>query len=207
MLLYNMNISSKLTKIAIIGVVLIGLLLTLYLQHKQIQSLQKSYSIAVNNEKAASKQNRVFQLRVDQLQYFGDSITLKLDSVRKALKIKDKAIQSMQYIQESITKPNADIILFHDTIFIKDLKIDTMIGDQFYSLKLYLAYPDTLMAKPAFINEKYIFVSSKKETIDPPKKFFLLRWFQKKQIILTVDIIDKNPYVENKNQRLIEIIK
>lgn len=48
---------------------------------------------------------------------------------------------------------------------------------------------------------------SKKETIDPPKKFFLCRWFQKKQTILEVKIVEKSPYIEQKESRFIEIIK
>jgi cell division protein FtsQ len=51
--------------------------------------------------------------------------------------------------------------------------------------------------EPYFKSEKHIIVSSKKETVNPPKKFFLFRWFQKKQIVLHIDVIEKNPYVEN----------
>ena len=50
-------------------------------------------------------------------------------------------------------------------------------------------------------------VNKKKETINPPKKFFLFRWFQRKHTILEVNMVEKNPYIENKNNRFIEIIK
>ena len=50
-------------------------------------------------------------------------------------------------------------------------------------------------------------VDYKKETINPPKKCWLLRLFQKKHTILEVNVIEKNPYSENKQQRFIEIIE
>lgn len=194
-------------KYVILGVVLTGLLLIVLIQHKQISTLQNSYSIAVNNEKASFKQSQAYKFTIDQLRYFNDSINSKLDSTRKALKIKDKSIQSMQYIHEDIGKPTADTIHFHDTLFTKNLRLDTIVGDAYYSLRIHMSYPDTLLVKPYFINEKMLFVSSKKETIDPPKKFFILRWFQRKHIILTVDIKDSSPYVSNKEQRYIQILK
>ena len=60
---------------------------------------------------------------------------------------------------------------------------------------------------PTFKSEKYIVVSNKKETINPPKKFFLWRWFQKKHIVANIDVIEKSPYIDNKKYRYIEIIK
>ena len=47
----------------------------------------------------------------------------------------------------------------------------------------------------------------KKETVNPPKKFFLFRWFQKKHKIIQVDVIEKNPYVQNEVSRYIEIVR
>jgi hypothetical protein len=61
--------------------------------------------------------------------------------------------------------------------------------------------------KPYFKSEKHIIVSSKKETVDPPKKFFLFRWFQKKMIVVHIDVVEKNPYVENESSRYVEVIR
>ena len=57
------------------------------------------------------------------------------------------------------------------------------------------------------MSEKHIIVSSKKETVDPPKKFFLLRWLQRKHLVLHINVIEKNPYVDEESSRYVEIIK
>ena len=99
-------------------------------------------------------------------------------------------------------------IIAPDTIF-KDVEfaLDTVLQDQWYKLQLGLRYPAQIAATPEFKSEKHIVVSSKRETVNPPKKFFLFRWFQKKHTVLNVDVVEKSPYVENQTSRYIEIIK
>ena len=46
----------------------------------------------------------------------------------------------------------------------------------------------------------------RKETIDPPKKNWLLRLFQKKHRVAEVEVVEKNPYINSEKQRFIEII-
>jgi hypothetical protein len=57
------------------------------------------------------------------------------------------------------------------------------------------------------VSKKHIAVSTRRETVNPPKKFFLLRWFQKRHTVLNVDVIEKNPYVEGQTSKYVEIIK
>ena len=85
--------------------------------------------------------------------------------------------------------------------------IDTIIGDKFYTLNLHLTYPNKVATKVSFNNEKMVFVSLKKETVNPPYKFFIARWFQKKQNVAIVDIYDSNPYLIKGNSRFIQIVK
>ena len=85
--------------------------------------------------------------------------------------------------------------------------MDTTIKDEWYQLNLGLRYPNTIITNPSFISEKYIVLNYKKETINPPKKCAIARWFQKKHKVVEVNIIEKNPYIENKQQKFIEIIK
>ena len=87
------------------------------------------------------------------------------------------------------------------------MAIDTLIGDGWYTLKLGLKYPSMIAVEPYFKSEKHIVVSSKKETVNPPKKFFLFRWFQKRHIVLHIDVVEKNPYVGNETSKYVEIIK
>lgn len=177
------------------------------------QNLKEELSISISNEKAfiaenssLKEENRVFKFTVEQLNYYNDSILQKMNDVRKELKIKDKDLKQMQYLLSEATKK--DTIVFRDTLFREPtLDIDTLVGDKWYQMRLGLKYPSTITTDPKFVSEKYIMVDYKKETINPPKKCWLLRLFQKKHTILEVNVVEKNPYIENKNSRFIEIIK
>lgn len=176
-------------------------------------TLKKELDLAASNEKAyiqenigLKNQNRVFQLTIEQLEYFQDSLITKMDNTRKELNIKNKELKNLQYLLTEASKN--DTIIFRDTIF-KDttLCVDTIIGDEWYKVCLGLQYPNIIITEPIFKSEKYIVTSTKKETIKPPKKCKFLRWFQKKHKVLEVNIVEKSPYIENKKQRFIEIIK
>lgn len=177
------------------------------------RELKKDLSTATANIKAYSDENsslknsaRVFQLTVEQLSYYNDSILQKMNEVRKELEIKDKNLKAMQYMLSEASK--TDTIEFRDTIFREPaLHIDTLLGDKWYQMGLELKYPSTIITTPKFISEKYIIVNYKKETINPPKKCWLLRLFQKKHKVVEVNVVEKNPYIENKQQRFIEIIE
>lgn len=176
------------------------------------QSKSKEYDTAIANVKAYDSyqtgelSNKALQLKVEQLEYFNDSILRSLDSTRKELGIKDKNLKALLYIKSSITK--ADTITLVDTIF-KDtaLDIDTACGDAWYRTRVELKYPNFIAVTPFFISKKSVVVSLRKETVNPPKKFWLFRWFQKKHKVVIVDITEENPYVEDEESRYVEIIK
>ena len=162
----------------------------------------KNYDSQLGYER---KKNNAFQLTVDQMKYFNDSIMKALDETRKELGIKDKNLKALQHVSSVFTK--TDTIYHRDTLFKDPVDIDTLLTDGWYSLRLGLKYPSMIAVKPYFKSEKHIIVSSKKETVNPPKKFFLFRWLQKKHRVVHIDVIEKNPYVECDNSRYIEIIK
>ena len=162
----------------------------------------KNYDSQLGYER---KKSVAFQLTVDQLKYFNDSIMKALDDTRKELGIKDKNLKALQHVSSGFTR--TDTIYHRDTLFRDPVDIDTLLTDGWYSLRLGLKYPSMIAVKPYFKSEKHIIVSSKKETVNPPKKFFLFRWLQKKMTVVHVDVIEKNPYVECDNSRYIEIIK
>ena len=177
-------------------------------------SADKKWKEAVENAKAYSElfsnsenKNRAFKLTIDQLKNSNDSIFKQLNEARKELKVKDSKLKSLQYVSSSFSKVDT-ITLKGDTIF-KDshIDIDTLLSDEWYSVKVGLKYPSTVSVEPTFKSIKYIVVSAKKETVNSPKRFFLFRWFQKKQIRLNVDVVEKNPYVQNQDNRFVEIVK
>ena len=198
-----------------IGIVILVSLLaistcTLYTNN---QKLKEEISISMSNQKAfiaenssLKEENRVFKFTIEQLNHYNDSILQRMNEVRKELKIKDKDLKQMQYLLSEAQKK--DTIVFRDTFFREPtLKIDTLLGDRWYQMKLELRYPSTIITEPKFVSEKYVIVDYKKETINPPKKCAIARWFQKKHKVVEVEVVEKNPYIENKQQRFIEIVK
>lgn len=195
------------------AVLIVSLSVISYILYTENQDLKEELSTSVSNQKAfiaenssLKEENRVFKFTVEQLNYYNDSILQKMNNVRKELSIKDKDLRQMQYLLSEATKK--DTIVFRDTLFREPtLDIDTLVGDKWYQMKLGLKYPGTITTDPKFVSEKYIITSLKKETVNPPKKCWLLRLFQKKHKVVEVNVVEKNPYIENRQQRFIEIIE
>lgn len=175
--------------------------------------LKSNYNTAVINNKAFisqldknQKEKIVFQTTIEQLHLFNDSITEKLLETQKQLKIKDKEIKQLAYISSVIEK--TDTIIFRDTIFKdKSIKIDTTIGDKWVTNNLHLQYPNTISIDTKVNSEKNVLIYAKKETVNPPKKFFLFRLFQKKHTIIKAIVNEENPYIINENNTFYQIIK
>lgn len=198
----------------LIGVILLVVtMIALYFTLKSKKETEKRWKEAIANVKSydnlfnGSKNNDIaFLLTIDQLKYSNDSIFQELNEVRRELKIKDSKLKSLQYISSNFTK--SDTIILKDTVF-KDerIDIDTLLSDEWYSINVGLRYPSSITVTPKFRSEKAVIVSAKKETVNPPKRLFLFRWFQKKHIVLHVNVIEKNPYIEDQDNRYVEIIK
>ena len=198
-----------------IGVIVLTSLLAVstYILYNRNQDLKDEISVSMSNQKAfiaenssLKEENRVFKFTVEQLNYYNDSILQKMNNIRKELKIKDKNLKQLQYLLSVSTKK--DTVLFTDTIFRdKSLALDTIIGDKWYNIRLGLKYPNLIYTEPTFTSEKYIIVNKKKETVNPPKKFFLFRWFQRKHWVMEVHIKEKNPYIKETNNKFVEIIE
>ena len=173
-------------------------------------SLNKQLEVASANEKAFAYQldktkgeNYVFQLKIDQLELFNDSIADKLKKVQNENKIKDSKIQEFQYLLTDFNKK--DTVYLSDTIFLDpDFVMDTTIGDKWMNTELHLQYPNQICVSPNVRSEKEVLIYNKRETVDPPKKFFLCRWFQKKHTVIKVIVNEENPYIENQESIFIK---
>ena len=198
---------------AVVVILIVLLAVTTYIYHGINKTLEEELAVSASNQKAfilenssLKEENRVFKFTIEQLNYYNDSILQKMNDVRKELKIKGGNLNQIHYLLSEASRN--DTIVFRDTLFREPaLDIDTLIGDEWYQIRLGLKYPSTITTDPKFISEKYIIVESKKETVKPPKKCWLLRLFQKKHKVSVVNIVEKNPYIEDKQQRFIEIIK
>lgn len=191
------------------------LVLAIIFMTNKIRNLNIALDNSINNEKAYAAENswlkesnkesnRVFKLSIEQLEYFRDSLMLKMKKVANENKVKDNKIKALQYQLEHFSKK--DTIVIRDTIFREPgFVLDTCIVDKWNRSCLHLSYPGTIALSNEYNNEKYITLSSHKEPIKP-RKWFLPRWFTRKHTVIEVIIIDQNPYVTTPKQRYIEII-
>ena len=202
-----------LTLLVIVALALAGLIAFLL---RQNAVLKEEWSTAVNNFKvyellatsrldSAKARNYQLEYTKQQLEYSNDSIIQNLNQLRKELKIKDKQLKELQYIGTETHK--RDSVFFTDTIFMDGVSVDTTIADEWRVLKLRLNYPSTIDVDTKFTNKLSVVVSAEKQTINPPSKIFFIRWFQRKQILTKIDVVDENPYSTIKEQRFVEIVK
>ena len=196
----------------VVMVVIIGLVTTIAILGKKLSNLESAYSYASANEKALLLKNdsnkneiRSLQLTVEQLDYFNDSILDKLKETQAKLKIKDKNLKELQYLKTIAER--TDTVRLVDTIFVEGACVDTVVGDEWVKTNLEMCYPNKIVLTPTVTSEKIVIAHLKKETVNPPKKCWLARLFQKKHKVIVVEIEEKNPYMTTTEYKHIEIVK
>lgn len=192
---------------------IISLIVASFHYYKQSEKYKQLYDVELQNVRAYQADNsslnnekRQFLYTIDALKYSLDSVDQKLLQATKELKIKDKNIKQLQYQKNIITRADT-IKIKGDTIFRDIEPIDTTVGDKWYNLNLQLRFPSTIVVNPTFMSEQYVVTHVKKEYVNKPSKWFFIRWFQKKHTVVEIDILERNPYIQNKEFKQIEIIK
>ncbi len=178
----------------------------------QSKNFLEDYQIAVQNNKAyesqiglIKEQNNVFMFTVEQLRYTNDSTIKELDSLRKQLKIKDAKIKQMGKVKEKVFIH--DTLNVYDTIFNDaNFKLDTCIGDEWYSQCLHLEYPNNIESNIDINTDLNCFIYAKRETINPPCKTWLGRLFQRKHTVINVTVQENNPYADVKEVKFVKIL-
>lgn len=192
-------------------IIVIGVIVTIVALSARINYLNQELDLATNNVKAYASENSklknrnlVFELTLEQMEYYNDSLLHQMKKVANDNGIKDKQIRSLQYQLEHFYK--RDTLIIRDTIF-KDptFYLDTCIQDKWSKTQLILKYPGNIGIKNTYYNNKYIIVDSHKESIKE-RKWFLPRWFTRKHIVAEITVIDENPYVSTPKQRFVQII-
>lgn len=192
--------------------ILLGLIILLlisgvfiYITIKSNIKLKENWSQSENNYKASNRKNIAYQLTIEQMKLSSDSDDIRLLEFKNRLKLKDSKISALMSITENSRK--TDTINSTDTLFVKNLKLDTIVGDKWIKNRLQLQYPGRIIITDSILNIKNIVWVIKRETIDPPKKFFLCRWFQPKHTLIEITIEDLNPYFKTKQFKYNTIIK
>lgn len=193
----------------VIIAILAGLVVYLWSTKSNYKDL---YNTAASNNKAYQEQieglnesNKAFQFTIDQLKQLNDSSVKSLDSMRKELKIKDRKILQMQKTKE--------YVYVHDSIkvidtFVKEpnFVFDTCLQDRWHKNCIYIAYPNEIGMSTEVYLEQDCFLYKKRETVNPPKKTWLGRLFQKKHDVYQVIVYEHNPYSTIKENKFIKIL-
>lgn len=201
----------KYLKTALIALmVVVGVIF--FVQKNTIAKYKKLYNKELQNVKAYRASNSDLQdqlleyhMTIDDLRASRDSVDRKIAEVIDQLRIKDKKIEYLQYHTSVITK--TDTIHTSDTVFAPNVHIDTIVGDAWYNMRLKLDYPSSIITAPEFNSEKYVIINKRREYNKKPSKLFFIRWFQKKHDVVEVDIEEKSPYITDKYNKFIKIIK
>lgn len=196
----------------IIGFVAIAVLFSvIYCFASVNKSLRKSLETSKQNELAYIAENDSlknksiqFSYTISELNHNNDSLVKEMVALKKDLKVKDKQLASLAYLQ-SIANIK-DTVRLTDTIFVKNTKVDTMVNNKWYTVGLHLEYPHIVGLNIKVPSEKYI-VSSYKKVLLNPSDCKVRNWFKKKSKIVEVEVVEKNPYIKNGEQKFIEVIK
>lgn len=146
--------------------------------------------------------SRVFRMTIDELEASRDTLMMRLDSLRMELKVKNGQLKSMHWRETVVEK--TDTIWLKDSVFVAD--IDTTLTDGWTTTNIHIARPNKIGVSIKVRNETTLIVRSRKETVKPPKRFFLFRLFQRKHTIVEVEAIEGNPHCTERSRRHIEII-
>ena len=180
----------------------LGLAIALFIFVGKYQSAKEQLAHSENNNAAYQQQlegaqnNLIqYQFTIDQLNYFNDSISNKLKQSIKESGIKDKKIKELQYMLAHYER--TDTVRLHDTIFCEpEFIFDTTIGDKWMNADLHLEYPSTIGLKQNVTTERTVIIHAEKETVNPPSKCFLIRWFQRKHTVIRVEVQESNKHLQ-----------
>lgn len=200
------------SRIILVLILLIGFIGTIIWLSNSRDRAIKQRNLAITNLKAyelrlsnRTNENRELKLTIDQLNYSQDSIIQRLMKTKNELRIKNRDLQRLEYISSNFER--IDTIYTTDTLFVQDMKLDTVVGDQWVNTHVILSYPNEISVRSTARSEKHVLVHSVRETVNPPKKLFLCRWFQKKHTVTKVEVIEKNPYIKSTENVFISTTK
>ena len=194
-------------------VIILGMVLAIVYYLGETAKYKELYNKELTNVKAYQSENNDLKnqsiahiMTIDQLIASKDSSDIALKEALKKLNVKPKNVVSAGSVTSNIEKRDS-IIFIHDTIFQSKVNIDTIIGDKWYKAQVGLHYPSRIDLTVSVQSVKHIVVHNKKETINPPKKFWLWRLFQRKHTIQEILVDEENPHIKSGSQRFINIIK
>lgn len=219
-----MKLTTKILLIIIGLMILVIGYFAINMNHYKNESLRQSNNIKYYQSKYSEyttksglnvyKINSLFQ-SMNELKQSKDSLDSVLISRVDELKIKERKIQSLQhYISNTVTTLSgwfSDTLIENrtDTVFVEldTLKTAYLTSDWVDNIVTYNPKTNKVDVETISRDELIIVGYTKRETVAPRKKFFLLRWFQKKQNIYYIEIVNSNPNCKIKYSKVINTQK
>ena len=190
----------------IVLIVICGLFVNRTKHLKEDLERSKINELAYISERDSIKGKSIeFQYTIDELKNNRDSLVQEMMRVKKELKIKDKELLALEYLASQVSIRDS-IVYLHDTIFFKNKHLDTLLHNPWYDISLGLHYPSTINIGVKVPSEKYVVASYHKVLLDSTG-CWLKDLFKKKSKVVEMEVVEKNPYITNGNQKFIKVVK
>ena len=144
----------------------------------------------------------VMRLTAAALKESIDSLNVSLDSTRRALKVKDRELKGLGYISSSAVV--RDTVTIGREVTVHE-PIDTVLDDGWRRLAVSADTSGRLAVGLSVRSEKSLVVAARRVPVSNVK-CFIGRLFSKKRTEVTVDVVEKNPYITVDRTRFIEIV-
>lgn len=207
-------------KVAGVGAVIAALIVLVVYVHKlredvQIAEQNRIASVEMyNNEK---NKTYALNLKIEDLDRIKNKQIQEMDSIRRALNVKDKQLKAL-YGQKSSADIRDTIELpIHvpvidstagNVIPMEDCYTDTCIGDmRWYNVCIDRIDSNLIVLSAHFESDLTLITVEKKEIVNKPRKTWLGRLFQRKVKTMSITAVEQNPYVRNDSTILVVPIK
>lgn len=203
----------KYIKIAKLILILIGCGVVIYFitnynnMKDRCEVLERNQKALIEQYNDIDAENYELIFTVEEYQYYNDSLLNRLKETQVELDIKDDEILYLESLNTDFRHTDTIHVNEVDTIFVRGVSVDTIFGDEYITNNLKLDYPNRVELTTTIYSKKDVFITQERETINPPKKCWIGRLFQKKHDVVKVHIKEHNPWVINSDEMFIKILE
>jgi len=195
------------------SLVIFALLLSTKVLYNNLQAEKEKTSLLTINVKALERKTTFWtdeygNEHSKSLQQIKTIADLKRSQDSTSIIIRNQAKKNDILLAKIIAYGELETSIKHDTL----IKYKLLLGCHDLSNKnitqSVCINKDSTISSDVSIDPRFdLFWTNNRETINPPRKFFLWRWFQKKQDVISVEVISDNPIVKIKKQTFVKTIK
>lgn len=211
------SLSFKLAGVGVVIAALIALIVYVHELREDVQIAEQNRIASVemyNNEK---NKTYALNLKIEDLDRIKNKQIQEMDSIRRALNVKDKQLKALYGqkssadIRDTIELPIYVPVIDSTTgnvIPMEDCYTDTCVGDmRWYNVCIDRIDSNLIVLSAHFESDLTLITVEKKEIVNKPRKTWLGRLFQRKVKTMSITAVEQNPYVRNDSTILVVPIK